>query len=149
MVDDDLPRTRDDFPRWIAQRVLSPAATLHHEATTLLADDQTFHHSILNVIANGAVALASIAKKLGRPASNLDPMVRRLVDAGFVVRHDDPMRLQRPTFALADPFLQFTMRYSSRTARCGESDMSAARGKVALPPPPRWAVTRTMSARHL
>jgi uncharacterized protein len=114
MVDDDLPRTRDDFPRWIAQRVLSPAATLHHEATTLLAEDptlsagdQTLHHSILNVIANGAVALASIAKKLGRPASNLDPVIRRLVDAGFVVRHDDPVRMQRPTFALADPFLQF------------------------------------------
>lgn len=114
MVDDDLPRDLDDFGRWIAQRVLSPAATLHREATTLLAEDptlsagdQTLHHSVLNVIANGAVALAAIAKKLGRPASNLDPVVRRLVDAGFVVRHDDPIRLQRPTFALADPFLQF------------------------------------------
>lgn len=114
MVDDDLPRTLDDFPRWVAQRVLSPAATLHHEATTLLAEDptlsagdQTLHHSILNVIANGAVALASIANKLRRPASNLDPIIRRLVDAGFVVRHDDPVRLRRPTFALADPFLQF------------------------------------------
>ena len=114
MVDDDLPRTLDDFPRWIAQRVLSPAAALHHEATTLLAEDptlsagdQTLHHSILNVIASGAVTLASIASKLGRPASNLDPVIRRLVDAGFVVRHDDPVRLRRPTFALADPFLQF------------------------------------------
>lgn len=114
MVDDDLPRDLDDFPRWITRRVLSPAATLHHEATTLLAEDptlsagdQTLHHSILNVIANGTVALAAIARKLGRPASNLDPVVRRLVDAGFVVRHDDPVRLQRPTFALADPLLQF------------------------------------------
>ena len=114
MVDDDLPASLADFPRWVAQRVLSPAATLHHEATTLLAEDptlsagdQTLHHSILNVIANGAVALASIANRLGRPASNLDPVVRRLVDAGFVVRHDDPIRLRRPTFALADPFLQF------------------------------------------
>lgn len=114
MVDDDLPRDLGDFPRWVAQRVLSPAATLHHEATTLLAEDptlsagdQTLHHSILNVIANGAVALSTIANRLGRPASNLDPVVRRLIDAGFVVRHDDPVRRQRPTFALADPFLQF------------------------------------------
>ena len=114
MVDDDLPASLDDFPRWVAQRVLSPAATLHHEATTLLAEDptlsagdQTLHHSILNVIANGAVALAAIANKLGRQASNLDPVVRRLIDAGFVVRHDDPVRRQRPSFALADPFLQF------------------------------------------
>ncbi len=114
MVDDDLPQDRGDFSRWIAQRVLSPAATLHHEATTLLAEDvtlgakdQTLHHSILNVIANGAVALAAIASKLGRPASNLDPVVRRLIDAGFVVRHDDPVRQRRPMFAVADPFLQF------------------------------------------
>ena len=114
MIDDDLPRDLADFPRWVAQRVLSPAATLHHEATTLLAEDvalsardQTLHHSILNVIANGAVALASIANRLGRPASNLDPVMRRLIDAGFVVRHDDPIRRQRPSFALADPFLQF------------------------------------------
>ena len=114
MIDDDLPRNRADFARWVAQRVLSPAATLHHEATTLLAEDptlsagdQTLHHSILSVIANGAVALAAIANRLGRPASNLDPVVRRLIDAGFVVRHDDPVRKQRPTFALADPFLQF------------------------------------------
>ncbi len=114
MVDDDLPRDNDDFPRWITQRVLSPAATLHHEAGTLLAEDptlsagdQSLHHSILNVIANGAVALARIANRLGRPASNLDPVIRRLIDAGFVVRHDDPIRRRRPTFALADPFLQF------------------------------------------
>lgn len=114
MVDDDVPASLDDFPRWVAQRVLSPAATLHHEATTLLAEDptlsagdQTLHHSILNVIANGTVALAAIANKLGRQASNLDPVVRRLIDAGFVVRHDDPVRRQRPSFALADPFLQF------------------------------------------
>jgi hypothetical protein len=114
MIDDDLPRDLSDFPRWVAQRVLSPAATLRHEATTQLAEDvalsardQTLHHSILNVIANGAVALASIANRLGRPASNLDPVMRRLIDAGFVVRHDDPMGRQRPSFALADPFLQF------------------------------------------
>jgi hypothetical protein len=137
MVDDDLPRDHDDFLRWIAQRVLSPAATLHHEATTLLAEDptlsagdQTLHHSILNVIANGAVALAAIAKKLGRPASNLDPVVRRLIDAGFVVRHDDPVRLQRPTFALADPFLQFhyaVLEPNRTTLR--ERDIRAAWGR--------------------
>lgn len=114
MVDDDLPRSLGDFPRWVAQRVLSPAATLYHEATTLLAEDltlsggdQALHHSILQVIANGAVALSSIGRRLKRPASNLDPVIRRLIDAGFVVRHDDPVRRLRPVYALADPFLQF------------------------------------------
>ncbi len=114
MVDDDLPRSLDDFPRWIAERVLSPSATLHHEATTLLAEDPTLagsssplHHSILGTIANGAVTAGTIANALRRQVSNLDPALKRLVAAGFVVRHEDPVRARRPLYALADPFLQF------------------------------------------
>jgi hypothetical protein len=114
MVDHDLPESLADFDRWVAARVLSPAATLHHEATTLLAEDPTLsaasptlHHSILGAIATGSVTAGKIANRLRRSVSNLDPALKRLVAAGFVVRHEDPVRSQRPTYALADPFLQF------------------------------------------
>lgn len=114
MVDHDLPAEMDDFDRWVATRVLSPAATLHHEATTLLAEDPTLsaaspalHHSILGAIANGSVTAGTIANRLRRSVSNLDPALKRLIAAGFVRRHEDPIRSQRPTYALADPFLQF------------------------------------------
>lgn len=114
MVDHDLPASLDDFPRWVTQRVLSPSATLHHEATTLLAEDPTLstasphiHHSILGAIANGAVTAGTIANRLRRTVSNLDPALKRLIATGFVVRHEDPIRSQRPLYALVDPFLQF------------------------------------------
>ncbi len=114
MVDHDLPRSLADFDRWIAERVLSPASTLHHEATTLLAEDPTLsaaspilQHGILGSIANGAVTAGAIGKRLRRPVSNLDPALKRLIAAGFVVRHADPIRARRPTYALTDPFLQF------------------------------------------
>jgi hypothetical protein len=114
MVDHDLPDGPSAFDRWIATRVLSPAATLHHEATTLLAEDPTLsaasptlHHSILSSIANGSVTAGRIANRLRRSVSNLDPALKRLIAAGFVLRHEDPIRAQRPTYALADPFLQF------------------------------------------
>jgi uncharacterized protein len=114
MVDHDLPTGLADFPRWVSARVLSPAATLHHEATTLLAEDPTLsaaspalHHSILGAIANGAVTAGTIANQLRRTVSNLDPALKRLIAAGFVVRHEDPIRSQRPVYALGDPFLQF------------------------------------------
>lgn len=114
MVDDDLPRDRNDFSRWVAERVLSPAATLHHEATTLLAEDPTIaaanqmlHHSILGVIANGSVTAGAIANQLRRQVQTLDPALKRLVATGFVVRHEDPLRARRPLYALADSFLQF------------------------------------------
>lgn len=114
MVDYDLPRNTRDFPRWVAARVLAPSATLHHEATTLLAEDPTLstgspllHHGILGGIANGSVTAGTIAKHLGRSVPSIDPALRRLIDTGFVVRHADPIRAQRPMYALADPFLQF------------------------------------------
>jgi uncharacterized protein len=114
MVDFDLPDGAADVDRWVVQRVLSPAATLHHEATTLLAEDPALtgadpvlHHSILGAIATGSVTAGRIASRLGRQVSNLAPALARLIDAGFVIRHEDPIRKQRPTYALADPYLQF------------------------------------------
>lgn len=114
MVDHDLPDSVDDFDRWVTARVLSPAATLHHEATTLLAEEPTLtvanpviHHSILGAIANGSVTAGKIANRLKRSVSNIDPALRRLIQSGFIVRHADPIRSQRPTYSLADPFLQF------------------------------------------
>jgi DNA-binding MarR family transcriptional regulator len=65
------------------------------------------HHSILGAIANGAVTATAISSKVGRPISNLEPPLRRLIEAGFVVRLDDPIRTRRPLYALGDPFLQF------------------------------------------
>ncbi|MEX2551373.1 MAG: hypothetical protein WD638_14220, partial [Nitriliruptoraceae bacterium] len=69
--------------------------------------DPVLHHSILGVIASGSVTAGKIASRLGRQVSNLAPALGRLVDAGFVTRHEDPIRKQRPTYALADSYLQF------------------------------------------
>lgn len=114
MVNFDLPAQADDIDRWIVQRILSPGATMRNEATTLLAEDPVMagggsllHHSILAAIANGSVTAGSIARQVGKAVSNLAPSLNRLVDAGFVVRLEDPIRDQRPLYALDDPFLQF------------------------------------------
>ncbi|HUX03280.1 MAG TPA: hypothetical protein VMV53_00010 [Acidimicrobiales bacterium] len=114
MVDFDLPANADDFDRWVIDRVLKPGATLHSEAATLLAEDPSLsgrgallHHSILGAIANGAVTAGTIADKVGKAVSNIAPALNRLVDSGFVVRLEDPVRQQRPAYALADSFLQF------------------------------------------
>jgi len=114
MVDFDLPRSAEDFDRWIAQRVLSPAATLHYEASTLLGEDPLtsgtgapLYRGVLGAIANGSVTAGNIAQDIRRSVANLTPVLTRLIGAGFVVRHEDPLRKQRPLYALSDPFLQF------------------------------------------
>lgn len=114
MVNFDLPTTSNDFARWVTERVLSPSSTLLREASTLLSEDPALggrsallHHSILGAIANGSITAGEIAKRVGRPVANIDPVLRRLIESGFVVRHEDPIRKHRPMYALADPFLQF------------------------------------------
>jgi hypothetical protein len=114
MIGFDLPTSASDFDRWVTDRVLGPGATLHSEATTLLAEDPTFagrgsllYNSILGAVANGAVTAGAIAKILNKSVSNIAPGLNRLVEAGFVARLDDPIRRQRPAYALVDPFLQF------------------------------------------
>jgi hypothetical protein len=114
MVNFDLPTGKADVDRWVVERVLSPAATLQREATTLLAEDPSLsgksnllHHAILGAIANGSITAGAIANKVGRQVSNIDLVLRRLIEAGFIVRHEDPIRKKRPLYALADSFLQF------------------------------------------
>ena len=84
--------------------MLSPAATLHHEAATLLAEDPALagadpllQQSILGAIATGSVTAGRIANRLGRQVSNLVPAPGPLVDAGFVLR--DPQRLWQARLA--------------------------------------------------
>jgi hypothetical protein len=72
-----------------------------HDLPSSLAD---FDRWVVECVLSTA---GTISKQLRRPISNLDPVLKRLISAGFVVRHDDPIRAQRPTYALADPFLQF------------------------------------------
>lgn len=114
MVGFDLPTSARDFDRWVTDRVLAQGATLRSEATTLLAEDPTFagrgsllYNSILGAIANGAITAGAIAKILKKTVASISPALNRLVDAGFVVRLQDPLRRQRPAYALVDPFLQF------------------------------------------
>lgn len=64
MVDHDLPERPKDFSRWVANRVLSPTATLHHQATTLLAEDPTLSSAspTLSVIAIGEAKAGETVK---------------------------------------------------------------------------------------
>ena len=79
------------------------------------------------MIASGSVTAGRIASRLGRQVSNLAPALARLVDAGFVPRHEDPIRKQGPTYALADPYLHPN---PGRTQTC-----------------PPWTPSKTRSSR--
>ena len=103
-----------------------------------------------------------IANHLDRSVASLAPHLSRLIDAGFVVRHSDPIRTRRPRYALADPFLQFhyaILEPSSTllrerdieslwTNRLGQTFRSAVRGRVFEEQARTW-VRRYASPRTL
>jgi len=49
MVDHDLPTSMDDFGRWVSDRVLSPAATLHHEGCPRPYDGLSISGHVLRI----------------------------------------------------------------------------------------------------
>lgn len=114
LVSDDLPTSVADVERWLVTRVLSPASALHREAVGVLAEDVglsgvdvALQQAVLAALAARASTAAAIAAAVDRPVSNLTPILRRLVAAGYVHRDEDPLRRQRPTYGIAHELLRF------------------------------------------
>lgn len=131
MVDDDLPEDPKDFDRWVAQRVLSPAAPLSREVDFLLSEDPTtsqarklhLYHSALAGIAGGRRTPGRIADAMKVSGQRLDPILRALVDAEFIDRVIDPVRDHRPSYHPGDPIIRFhyaiLRRHQARLRRSG------------------------------
>lgn len=115
MVDDDLPTGPRDLDRWVAQRVLSPAAPLSREVELLLAEDPStaqarkinLYHATLAAVALGRHAPGRIADYVKLSGPRLDPILQSLVSAQFVDRITDPVRANRPLYHPGDPIIRF------------------------------------------
>lgn len=115
MVGNDLPKGPDDFPRWLTERVLSPAAPLFREIPLLLSEDPTLskarkvnlYHATLAGVASGHHAHHALTSYVKTSGSALLPIVEALVAARFIERVEDPIRENRPTYYPADPLLRF------------------------------------------
>jgi AAA+ ATPase superfamily predicted ATPase len=115
MVDDDLPGDLKGFDAWIGRRVLSPSAPLSREVDLLLSEDPTtsqarkvnLYHAALAAVALGRRTPSRMADYVNISGQRLDPILRGLVDAGFIERLVDPVREHRPTYQPGDPIIRF------------------------------------------
>jgi len=111
-VDDDAPRSRRDFDAWVARTVLNVRSPLFREARYLLAEEADLrsvpaYHALLAAVTSGDTTRARIARALGRTGPEITHQLTVLEDAGLLVRHEDALRLQRPTYGVAEPLLAF------------------------------------------
>lgn len=115
MVDHDLPSSMADFDRWVARRVLSPAAPLSREVELLLTEDPTtaqarkinLYHATLAAVALGRRTPGRIADYVKVSGPRLDPILQSLVGAQFVDRVVDPTKANRALYHPGDPIIRF------------------------------------------
>ena len=131
MVGHDLPTGPEDFHRWVARRVLSPAAPLLGEVDLLFSEDPTLsrarkpnlYHSALSGVALGNHTWSSLTNYVKIPGGSLASVVSALVSTDFVAEVQDPVRGNRPMYQPADPLIRFhyaiTRRHQARLRRSG------------------------------
>jgi hypothetical protein len=101
-----------DIGGWLAAGVCNPASSLFREDDYLLAEerglsDRALYHSVLSAVAAGNLSETRMAAALGRERQAIAWPLRVLLDAGFLVRHDDALRLRRPSYRIAEPIVRF------------------------------------------
>jgi uncharacterized protein len=131
MVENDLPKSHDDFDRWVCRRVLTPAAPLFGEVDLLLGEDPAvsrvrkpnLYHAALAGVALGNHAWSSLTKYMNISGSSLHSIVSALTSASFIEEVQDPVRDNRPTYRPSDPLIRFhyaiIRRHGARLGRHG------------------------------
>ncbi|MHB1810174.1 MAG: ATP-binding protein [Solirubrobacteraceae bacterium] len=138
LIDLQAPRSVGGIGRWLAAGVCNPASAMFREDDYLLAEergltDRALYHSVLSAIAMGNHTETKIATVLGRDRQSLSWPLRVLLDAGFVIRDDDALRMRRPTYRIAEPIVRFhhvvtrrdLARFEERRALEGWADAQA------------------------
>lgn len=111
----DAPANSADLERWLTDRVLDPASPLFREGRILLAEDpdlatvrdRGLYYSVLAAVAAGYRTTGRIASYVQRSSDQLAHPLAVLVDAGFLERADDLLRIGRPQYRVAEPIVRF------------------------------------------
>lgn len=105
------PASREDFDRWVTQRLLNPASAIFREGSLLLREesgltDPAPYHGVLAAIAAGAARRSEIAGRIGRPATAIAHLLAGLQQVGLLARFEDAFRERRGIYRLTDPLIR-------------------------------------------
>ncbi|GAA1564500.1 ATP-binding protein [Kribbella sancticallisti] len=111
-VNDDSPRSMEDFDDWVLRTALSPASPLFREARYLLQEemdvrDSALYHSVLAAVASGNSTRGGIANYVGRKATDIGHHLAVLEDSGLLRRQQDVFRSGRSGYQVAEPLVVF------------------------------------------
>lgn len=106
------PPADGDIDRWVVSHVFDPASPLFREGRVVIAEDpaladQSLYWGVLGAISEGAKSRGEISAALGRASNAIAHALSIVVDAGWVVPEDDPLKDRRTTFRIAEPVVRF------------------------------------------
>jgi uncharacterized protein len=107
----DLP-SDGDIDGWAARNLLKSSSPLYREGRVVIGEDtalvdQGLYWGVLGAIAEGARSRSQITEALGRPPTSLAYALDTVVEAGWVVAEQDPLRQRGATYHLDEPIVRF------------------------------------------
>ena len=102
----------------ITRQIFNIHGVLHEEPQRLFLDDTrdaVQMHTLISVIATGAHRLSEISSRLGKPATQLNRPLQKLIELGYIKR-EIPWNLsirntKKTLYKINDPFIHFYYRY--------------------------------------
>lgn len=104
--------TNGNIDRWVCRRLLDPSSALFREGRVVVAEDeelvdQKLYWGLLGAVASGKSRWGDIDALLGAKRGSLSHALRTTIDAGWLLRRDDPLRANRSTYELREPLVRF------------------------------------------
>ena len=114
----EIRKQESTLKQAIINQVFDIHGVLHEEPMRLFLDDtrdSVQMHTLISIIASGAHRLSEIASRAGKPATQLNRPLQRLIELGYVKR-EIPWGLskrnaKKTLYKIAEPFIHFYYRY--------------------------------------
>ena len=93
-------------------RILDPASALFREGRLAVSEDQQLrdgqlYWGMLAAVAAGSNRWSELSTALGGKQGTLSHALDVLIDAGWIERHNDPLRSRRSWFEITEPIVRF------------------------------------------
>jgi hypothetical protein len=107
-----VPGSLDELDQWVTRNLLNSNNMLFRQPRMLLSEDSTFsrigmYGTVLTAIAEGDHTPATISRRVGRSAADVNHYIKGLTDGGFLWHCADAFRENRAEYQIADPLVRF------------------------------------------
>jgi len=108
----DPPDPKEGVGPWAVRHLLDAASPFFREGRVLVGEEGGFaepqlYLSVLAAVASGCTRPSQIAAALGRKETSLGRALAVLEETRLLTRVQDPLRLRRPSYQVAEPMVRF------------------------------------------